>query len=776
MRSAGNLPVELSSFIGRARELSELKRLLPESHVVTLTGPGGIGKSRLALRAGHTFARHYPDGVWMVELAELDSEEVVPHALAHAMRVYDRRGVATEDALVAYLGTRRLLLVLDNCEHLLGACRALVTAVVSRCDGVRILCTSRQRLGVQGEAVVSMSALDVPAAAERLPIAALADVEALRLLVDRACAVGPGFALTDENRGAATDICRRLDGQPLAIELAAVRLASMTADDLLERLDDRFRLLATDHGSGSRRQQALRATVEWSHELLSDEERILWRRLSVFAGSFGIEAAEAVCSGEGLERDRVLDVIASLVDRSILTMAQGGRRGRYRLLETVRLYGADRLHEAGEDGELRRRHAAWYAELISGGEPVWWESPREPDVLELLDVEWANVEAALDFWAGSASDAETGLRMAADLWLYWTVRGRYRVGWQRLEVFLALLPEASPSRAMALWACGFLAQASGAWDIGLARVEEARSVSTELGADRELAYALHGIGLVRMRMGDAEVARKALVESSELSTRIDDPMARGMSLYFLATLAAGAGQLADARRLAREGLEASMRVGQMSRGVLSMVLGIAEWGLGDGDAGEARLKEAVRSQAGIGYRWGLVTSLEGLAWVAASSGRPERAAMLLGAAAAVADELGISQSLFPSWQAHHDDCEASARAELSDDRFDALWEEGHALDREEEIALALEEAGSPRRQARATATDESLELTGRELEVARLVAEGRSNPEIAAALFLSRATVKSHVSHILRKLGLESRVQLAGWLAAYDAGKTGSDA
>jgi non-specific serine/threonine protein kinase len=759
--------VELTSFVGRLRELSEIKRLLPEAHVLTLTGPGGIGKSRLALRAGHSLARSFPDGVWMVELAELDSADVVAHALARVLKVYDRRGATIEDALVAYLGGRRLLLVLDNCEHLLDACRELVASVVSRSEGVRILCTSRQRLGIQGESVVSLSALDLPTTAEQLPIDALAHVEALKLLVDRACAVQPAFVLTPENRGAATELCRRLDGQPLAIELAAVRLASMTPDDLLERLDDRFRLLATDGEPGSRRQQALRATVEWSHDLLSDEERILWRRLSVFAGGFGLDAAEAVCSGAGLEREWVLDGVASLVDRSILTMAHGGRRARYRLLESVRLYGEERLREAGEDGELRRRHAEWYAELISGGDPPWWGAPRQLDVLDVLDVEWANVEAALEFSAESEADAETGLRMASDLWLYWTVRGRYQLGRQHLDALLALFREPGATRAMALWACGFLAQATGALDAALARVEEARRISTGIPADRELAWALLGVGLVRMRMGDEEPAREALAESRDLLTRVDDPMADVFSLYFAATAVAGSGELSDARSLARAGLEASARAGDtMGRGILNTVLGIVEWGLDDPHAAEERLKEAVRSQLLTGHRWGLITSLEGLAWVAASSGRLERASLLLGASAAIGEELGIGLNLFPAWQDHHDGCEARVRAGLGGGRYEALWQQGRALDRHEQFALALE-VEAPARDDPAFTHDES-ELTARELEVARLVADGLSNPDIAARLFLSTATVKSHVSHILGKLALESRVQVAGWVAVHD--------
>jgi non-specific serine/threonine protein kinase len=365
---AGRLPVELSSFVGRSVELSEIRRLLQAAHAITLTGPGGIGKTRLAVRAARKLARHFPDGVAFIELADVEGPDQVPYALARSLRVQERRGEAIKDAVIAHLGEQRVLLVLDNCEHVVDACRRLVASVVSRCERVRVLATSRERLDVPGEAVVALSALEFPPDGQALGIA---EVDAVRLLVDRAVAVAPGFALTDENTSAACEICRRLDGLPLAIELAAVRLASMTADDLRERLDDRLRLLAAAPGVGPGRSHTLRATVDWSYELLSEDERMLWRRLSVFAGSFGLEAAEQICSGAGLERERIVDLVGSLVSKSILTMARGGRRGRYRLLETLRLYGAQRLAESGEGSELAHEHAAWLRRARFGrGPPV----------------------------------------------------------------------------------------------------------------------------------------------------------------------------------------------------------------------------------------------------------------------------------------------------------------------------------------------------------------------------------------------------------------------
>jgi non-specific serine/threonine protein kinase len=542
----------------------------------------------------------------------------------------------------------------------------------------------------------------------------------------------------------------------------------MTPGDLLERLDDRFRLLAASGDARPGRSRALRAAVDWSHDLAGEPERVLWRRLSVFAGGFGLAAAEAVCSGAGLEREQVVELIGRLVDSSILTMAQGGRRGRYRMLETVRLYGAERLREAGEEAELARRHAAWYAQLITPGDLPWWATPEQADVLELLDGEWANVEAALDFCAGSPADVGLGLRMAADLWLFWLVRGRYQIGRRHLETFLQVAPAPSAARAMALWAFGFFAQSTGDHEIALARFEEARRVSERTGGDRELAYALFGLGLVRLRLGETERASSLLAASRELMTGVDDAFGRALQRYFYVTAMAATGRLAEARRLALEGLDASDRAGDtFARGILTTLLGIVEWLADDPGAAEAKIKEALRIQDRIGHRWGMATSLEALAWVAGSSGRPGRAALLLGASAASFREFGSVAP--PYWQVHHDGCEAAARAGLGEGRYRAYWQEGYALSRDQAVAAALERTVSAARPAPAAA-EGAFDLSARELEVARLVADGLSNPAIASALFVSVATVKTHVSHILAKLGLDSRTQLARWVAGHDLG------
>lgn len=764
----GNLPAELSSFVGRDRELLELKRLLAVTHTVTLIGPGGIGKSRLALRAAGALGPHFPEGVWLVKVATLESAELLSNALAGSLGVYERGDAGIEEAVLDHLRERRMLLVFDNCDSFLEACRELTASIVSRCSGVRVLCTSRQRLGVEGEAVVAVAPLGLPAATERVSLAAVADAEALRLLVDRAQAVAPTFELTEENCAAASDICRRLDGLPLAIELAAVRLASMTPDDLLERLDDRFQLLAFDRGQEPPRHAALQATVEWSHELLDEHSQILWRRLSVFAGSFSLAAAEAVCSGDGLEQGKIIGLIGRLVDRSILTMAPSGGRGRYRFLETIRLYGAERLREAGEEGTLRRRHAEWYAQLISGGEQPRSGTAGLTGSFDVLDVEWANVEAALDFFIESDADAPRGLRVAADLWLYWVARGRYRLGRRHLENLLAAAPEFTPTRAMALWASAFFAQAIGDHEAARAGFEEAQHVSAQIGAGRELGYALFGLGLVHLRMGELQPALEALEASREQMQEVEDARGRSMGLYFLATVLAGMGQLPEAFRLAEEGLEVSEAGGDLfGRGNLLSLLGILDWLLDDVGRAEARLKESARTLHRVGERWGMTTAVEGLAWVSASTSRFERSALLLGSAASLWQELGFT--LAPYWQGYHEACEAATRRELGAARFTDHWEKGFALSRRAALAAALEESAPEPEGASAVAAEAGgFELTERELEVARLVANGLSNPAIAAKLFVSRATVKTHVSHVLRKLALDSRVQLANWVAAHD--------
>jgi non-specific serine/threonine protein kinase len=440
----------------------------------------------------------------------------------------------------------------------------------------------------------------------------------------------------------------------------------------------------------------------------------------------------------------------------------------------MRLFGAERLREAGEEWELQRRHAAWYHALVTRDDLPWWTA-WEADLVDVLDAEWANLEAALDFYAASARDATKGLRMATDLWPYCLVRGSYRLGRRRIEVFLATFQEPVSLRAMALFAAGFLAQAYGDHQAAQADFDEAYRLSEETGGDREQAYALVGLGLVRLRRGDLDGGTDAFVASREAMLRVaGDPAGRAMGLFYLATALTCQGQPSEARRLAQEGLDCiEGSSNSLVHGVLNALVGIVDWLLGDLESAEGRLKEAVRVQDRLGHRWGLATSLDGLAWVAASTRRLDRAALLLGAVSSLWQELGIVP--VPYWERHHEACEAQVRTGLGDTRFETYWKQGRALRRGQVTALALDETVPASERADSAAGEDTFELTARELEVARLVAEGLSNPAIAAKLFVSRATVKTHVSHILSKLALDSRVQLASWVAAHDPGAATPD-
>lgn len=773
------LPVELTSFIGRDRELIEIRRLLASTPAVTLTGPGGIGKSRLAVRAARRLDRHFPDGTWLVELADLDEPELVGDAVARSLGAQERQGQPITETLLTHLQDRRALVILDNCEHVLDACRALVVAILSACPRMRVVCTSRERLDVPGEAVIPVSGLAFPTGDNEPAGDRWHEIEALRLLVERTVALAPEFVLNADNIAAAVEICRHLDGLPLAIELAAVRLASMSMEDLRDRLDDRLSLLTARTATGAERGQTLRATMDWSYELLSDEERTLWRRLSVFAGSFGLRAAEDICAGHGLERERIVDLMAGLVAKSILTLGHGGSRGRYRLLETLRVYGAERLAEADEDAAMAAAHAHWYARRFSGGDRPWWSGRAQAATLVDLDVEWANVETALDFFARDPSGSTTGLRMATDLLLYWLVRGRFRAGCRRLEHLLAADTAPRPERVMALRALGFLLQATGDYTSPLPLFEEASTLGERAGNAREMGYVLHGLGLLHLRRGEIDRARGFATRGCELMREADDPAGYALLCCFRTTCILSDGDWEEAHRMATEALIASEHAEEsFARGIAYGLLGMALWLQGDSAAAEENLREAVDIQSRIGHRWGLLTTLETLAWVVNTAGQPERAAMLLGATAAMSREFGVPLFPYGPAQEHHDACERVLRRDLGEARYLDCRRRGQSLDPQGVLALAAARSASSDGSGEVVPdiTEPSV-LSTREWEVARLVARGLSNPAIAAELFVSGATVKTHVSHILSKLGLGSRTQLGTWLAEHDtASATGAAA
>src|SRR5919202_4260889 len=371
-RPSHNLPLELTSFIGREREIAEVKRLLlleGKDRLLTLTGPGGCGKTRLTLKVSFEVVQEFEDGVWFVELSSLSDPELVPQAVASVLEVREAPGRSLTEVLTEDLKSKKMLLVLDNCEHVIDACAALADALLRACPELRILATSREALSIAGEATWLVPPLSLPDPEHPPPVEDLAGYEAVRLFLERAAAVSSRFELTERNAPAVAQVCRRVDGMPLAIELAAARAKVLSVEQIASRLEDSFRLLATDSRTALPRQRTLRATIGWSYELLSQEEQALFRRLSVFAGGFALEAAEAVCTGVGIEREDVLDLLTHLVDKSLVLVTEQDGEARYRLLETVRQYGWEKLRESGEAELVRRWHAEYYLTLSEETEP-----------------------------------------------------------------------------------------------------------------------------------------------------------------------------------------------------------------------------------------------------------------------------------------------------------------------------------------------------------------------------------------------------------------------
>src|SRR6516162_8486227 len=476
-----NLPMQLTSFVGREREIAETRRLLETTRLLTLTGPGGCGKTRLALRVAADSLEQFPDGVWLVELASLADPAFVPHTVAAALDVPEQPSRPVTDTLADYLRTKKLLLLVDNCEHLHAACQSLIDHLLRECAAVRILATSRVALGVEGESTYRVPSLRLPDSPHSLPAAQLAEYDAIRLFVDRAALAQSGFTLTERTAPAIAQICRRLDGMPLAIEFAAARVRMLSPDQIAARLDDRFRLLTAARRQILPRQQTLRATMDWSYDLLSEPEQALLRRLSVFAGGWPFEAAEAVCAGDGVAAPAILDLLTQLVDKSLVIAETHGGEARYRLLETVRQYGAEKLQGAGEAAEVRRRHRDWFVALAEQAEPEL-RGMRQRLWSDRLEMEHDNLRAAYEWTMTEPEGRREGLRLATALFSFWRSIGYWSEGHEWLEQGLLSSGDVAPSiRAKALANAALFAWRARKDERAIALAEEGLAVCKEVG-------------------------------------------------------------------------------------------------------------------------------------------------------------------------------------------------------------------------------------------------------------------------------------------------------
>jgi predicted ATPase/DNA-binding CsgD family transcriptional regulator len=765
-RPLTNLPLQLSSFVGREREISEVKRLLTENRLLTLTGPGGCGKTRLSLEAAAELLERFEHGVWWVDLASLADPVLAPQAVASVLGVREQPEQPLIDTLSDHLRSKETLLVLDNCEHLIEACASLAHTLLRSCPNLRILATSREALGVAGEKAWLVPSLSVPDPGRPLVLESLGNCDAVRLFVERASAVASNFALGERNAEAVAEVCRKLDGIPLAIELAAARVRVLSVAQISERLERSFRLLATDSRTAVPRQRTLRATIDWSYGLLSDTERTLFRRLSVFSGGFTLGAAEKVYSGEGPEEDEVLDHLSRLVDKSlVLVVEQGGEEARYRLLETVRQYGWEKLSESGEAAEIRRRHAALFLELAEAAEPAIM-GPGQEAWVERLEVEHDNLRAALG-WLREEGEAERGLRLAGALGRFWWFRGYFSEGRAQLGELTGATSGRTAARAKALHTLGVLIYRSadysaGDQDVARSSLVESVEIYRELGDGPRATAVLSELGYLSAEAGDWETARSSLEQSLRLTRQSGDEHGIALTRSYLGIMAVLRGEHDSARAHLEESLEVLRRLGELPEvKVCSFYRGLLACDEGNYATARARFAETVEDAPLLQlYRYAVPWVLQGYAKLATGEGHHARALRLAGAAAALHQTLGQSvglaskayfrRSLEPAWRA------------LGEQEGKAAFEEGQAMTFEEALVYALEEPPQKGAEDTSGVAQEAIGVTptglsARELEVLKLVAEGLTDSQVAQRLYLSPRTVGHHLRSAYRKLGVSSR-------------------
>jgi predicted ATPase/DNA-binding CsgD family transcriptional regulator len=807
-----NLPIQLTHFIGREQEAVHIKRLLTDARLLTLTGPGGCGKTRLAIEVAATLQDVYTDGICWAELAPLTDGQLVAQTVAAALDVRDQPGSAQDQVVASCLEGRRLLLLLDNCEHVIEACAALVDGLLRACPHLQCVATSREPLSIAGEVVYPVPPLALPgtemwvgsddaALADAGLLSTLSQVESVSLFVDRATNLLPGFALTAETASPIAQICRRLDGIPLAIELASARVNVLSVEQIADRLDDRFGLLVSGQRTGVvPHHQTMRAAIDWSYDLLGPQEQTLLRRLAVFEAGCSLPMAEAVCSGAGIERSQVLDLLSSLVTKSLLLSDTVGRaEARYRLLETIAEYAQERLAAFGEGSRLRDRHLDWFVERVEET-TTKLHGPYRKLWLAWLAEETDNLRAALR-WALESGRTEAGLRLAAALYDPWIQRGHLREGRRWSQRLLAQAGEQTPPLLRAKvtstvahfsWNLGEytlareaareaieLAEAAG--DVGkpyLARLVMGRSSTLRAAGDLEGAFQMCARSIEMLReFGDEDglvpalilqgvnatglerypLAGELLDEGEALACALGDAHHVALALKVRGDLAYCEGNYGQAREAYEQSMDRHLELGQASDTASAKSgLGHVYLQLGELARAQALFLESTETQQSAGNRRGLAECLLGFGALAQVQGRAETAARLLAASVAQGGK-GMLYAMPAQGRAYEHHL-AAARAALSKAAFARAQQAGRLMTLEQAIDLALEATAPPagRRADRGG-------LTPRQLEVAALITQGKTNGEIAAELVLSKRTVEKHVANILAQLEVTNRAEIVRW-------------
>jgi predicted ATPase/DNA-binding CsgD family transcriptional regulator len=806
-RSLTNLPAQVSSFIGREGELAAVRALVGGSRLVTLTGAGGAGKTRLALQVAAGLADGAGDGVWFVDLAPVSDPDLVAVTVADVLEVRQEPGRPVADTLVETVGGRSLLLLLDNCEHLIGACAKLADALLRGCPNLALLATTREPLGVDGERIFRVPSLAVPAEGDD-PEAIWAS-EAVRLLADRAAAQGVPLAGDEETADVAGRICRRLDGIPLAVELAAARLRMMPPAELDTRLDERFAILTGGSRTALPRQQTLRTMVDWSWELLTGTEREVLARLSVFAGGFGLAAAEAVTADGNVPPEEVAAHLGALADKSLVQFGDAGAGpGRYRLLDTVRQYAAGRLDALGPAVARRARiaHRDYYVSLAEAAAPRLI-GPDQAAWLDRLDAELGNLRAAIAF-SLTQPDPEPGLRLVASLRVYWRARGHAAEAAGALRTLLdaPAAQEATLLRAWALSAAVRLLGQTGGSAIAAGYGQEALAIARAAGDDHLVAELLHeqawmvnqghpgaalpliesGLALAR-RLGEVHLTARLLsvrftaayvagdhagaardaAEALRLFRQAGDRLRAGATLGSVGVIELSTGDLGAARGHLAESLNISRELNDRhSIVVQTFNLGLAEYLGGSPGAAGALFAESLGLARRMGMKRSSAYALTGLALTGRGAADPGWSARLHGAADQALADLGHVLEPLEARLADLD--RQRLRGAMGDEPFEAEYAAGRTLDLSDAVHQALhgvqaQRAEAPVSQADAAGSAAVTVLTPRELDVLRLVAQGLSNSDIARRLVLSEHTVHRHLANILRKLDLSSRAGAAAW-------------
>ena len=757
-RRSGNLPAEATSFIGRRRELAEVRKKLSAARMVSLVGPGGVGKTRLAVRIAADLARGFPDGAWLVELADVRDPALVSNAAMAALDLRDQAFTEPLVLLLSYLKDKDLLLVVDNCEHLLDSAAQVAADVIKAAPGVRVLATSREPLAIDGEHVVPVPPLELPSGNADESLALLGQTEAVMLFTERAAAASGTFELSGANQTAVAELCRRLDGLPLAIELAAVRTRVLTVEQIRDRLNDRFGLLTGGGRAALPRHQTLRTTIDWSYELLAAPEGALLRRLCVFAGRFTVKDVEAVCTGDDVPVAAALDVLSSLVDKSLVMKEDVRGIACYRLHETMREYSALKLTEAGEEIGVGERCTDYYWSRCQQAVPE--ARYKLADWLEWMDLEIDNIRAILRHCL-TRRDARRGIDLVTSVGWYWITRATSE-GVRWLDELQACGPGNPEGQFWAYFLRGFLAVLKADPTAARPPLQRALAAARELGQPLLLAQALSMASIAENLAGDPGAAERYLDESSVVTTPLDDFPAKISLLQARALNGFFQGDIEIVKAVASEGVRLSREVGDLYS-LEMMLLNAGGTALITGDFEQAMsfYTEALRIAQRIDDRVAEYALLDGLGCVAAGSGQARLAAQLIGAAETVRMQAGAS--LIPILVPLLAEAEALAVAALGHSKFDSVMDAGKRMGRDEAIRLAL---GEPAEISVAAPSNGVALLGKRQAEVARLVAKGLSNKQIGARLFISERTVDSHVRSILNKLGFNSRVQIAGWMTS----------